>query len=374
VANRAHITKFPVGSPTFRATRIRKRKTESQSGLRFRRLWQFVAIDSKLQHFHFKIPMKRIFRFFKKEFRNIITKTIVSLIVSIVLAVVGYTIPYSRPITRNILSKMGNLFVSLWNHLISKVYVHHLWFYLLILCTIPTIWLLIKSLLDWWGIVPSKLGFEEDEKFQVDYRIIVDLGDGSDVFNSSFVQVNRHEIFTLLAPILEQGASEDQVRQKLTGFIDDKGLLDKTLPFPEIEIEDGTLLEIRKRCSERGLVKYKKIDEGLEWFLTRKGRKFIATANQLTGELKKERLIAALADSENFDATRNIFTELSRYSDFSNQQLNKIISASISNSQVSGIIADEDIRQHLENIIQGQEERIESDNLNGLMKLMNSPT
>jgi hypothetical protein len=83
----------------------------------------------------------------------------------------------------------------------------------------------------------------------------------------------------------------------------------------------------------------------------------------LASETEKDLLIRNLAYSENFASTHGVVAQLLRYSDFTQAQINEIVLAAISNTQVYWIIGDSDIKDFLESIIKDREHQIEPDNL-----------
>lgn len=84
---------------------------------------------------------------------------------------------------------------------------------------------------------------------------------------------------------------------------------------------------------------------------------------KLASELEKELAILNLITSPSFESTHLAIVKLSKFTDFSNTQINEIVEASISNSQIYWINDDEDVKNFLCNIINGRESVIDSRNL-----------
>lgn len=80
-------------------------------------------------------------------------------------------------------------------------------------------------------------------------------------------------------------------------------------------------------------------------------------------ENEKVRLIYELSVSSNFAYTRRTLRQLVQYSDFTDEQINDIVNATISNNQIYWIAEDEDINNYLKKLIEGYEDNIASDNL-----------
>lgn len=87
---------------------------------------------------------------------------------------------------------------------------------------------------------------------------------------------------------------------------------------------------------------------------------------ELASEIEKEMLIGELAASESFQRTHEIIARLSRYSDFTDAQLNAIASAAGSNDQVHWIINDPDVYEFLVSAIKPREAALDFDRLTKL--------
>ena len=83
----------------------------------------------------------------------------------------------------------------------------------------------------------------------------------------------------------------------------------------------------------------------------------------LESEIKKESLIEELSRSGNFATTHEKINQLSKFSGFTMTQINSIIAASISNTQILWIINDEDVKNFLFGLISGKESEIDQDYL-----------
>jgi predicted nucleic acid-binding protein len=94
---------------------------------------------------------------------------------------------------------------------------------------------------------------------------------------------------------------------------------------------------------------------------------------KLATELEKDLLIQAFANSGTFALTHRWVAKLSKVADFTPAQLNAIVSAAVSNSQIGLIIDDPDIHEFLSVLIKGREKLIEKDNLAPLMFLLTPP-
>ena len=94
---------------------------------------------------------------------------------------------------------------------------------------------------------------------------------------------------------------------------------------------------------------------------------------KLATELEKDLLIQAFANSGSFSSTHAHIAKLSKYSDFTPAQLNAIVAAGIANSQISSIIGDNDVHEFLTNVVTGNAEVIDEDNLMILNHLLDPP-
>jgi predicted nucleic acid-binding protein len=87
---------------------------------------------------------------------------------------------------------------------------------------------------------------------------------------------------------------------------------------------------------------------------------------KLATEKEIDRLIGQLAASESFASTHAVIAKLNPYTEFTNDQINQIVSAIISNRQVYWIIEDPDVNEFAKRVIAGNEEVVVEDNLNHL--------
>ena len=83
----------------------------------------------------------------------------------------------------------------------------------------------------------------------------------------------------------------------------------------------------------------------------------------LASELEKDLLIKELASSSNFTETHVVVSKLSRFSDFTQSQLNEIVAAAVSNDQIHWMANDGDIYQFLSSVVRGREDLIDPNNL-----------
>lgn len=91
----------------------------------------------------------------------------------------------------------------------------------------------------------------------------------------------------------------------------------------------------------------------------------------LFSKREKDSKIENLANSPNFAWTHRAVAALKEYdNDFSQEQLNAIVEAVISNSQISWIINDPDIREFIEELIHNRENEIDSYNFRMLKELL----
>lgn len=90
-------------------------------------------------------------------------------------------------------------------------------------------------------------------------------------------------------------------------------------------------------------------------------------------ELEKDLLIKDFAQSGSFATTHAVVAKLAKFADFTPAQLNAIVSAAISNSQISMIATDQDVHEFLSAVVAGHEGQIEDkDDLATLQSLMKS--
>lgn len=91
---------------------------------------------------------------------------------------------------------------------------------------------------------------------------------------------------------------------------------------------------------------------------------------KLASELEKELAIRALATSASFSETHSAVARLAKYTQFTGAQVNDIVRAAVSNSQVSWIIEDADIHKFLSGVIVGHEKDVDVDNHSELLRLL----
>lgn len=90
---------------------------------------------------------------------------------------------------------------------------------------------------------------------------------------------------------------------------------------------------------------------------------------KLASELEKELVISDLIFGENFKEVHKVIAKLSKYADFTDQQVNEIIDASISNNQVRWISEDPDIKTFFNNLLKDRDQIVEPDKLEKFTKL-----
>lgn len=93
---------------------------------------------------------------------------------------------------------------------------------------------------------------------------------------------------------------------------------------------------------------------------------------KLATEKEIERLIVQLASGRSFATTHSVIAKLSTYTEFTDDQVNQIVSAIVSNRQVYWIIEDPDVNEFAKRIIAGNEKVIEESNLNQLKDFLSS--
>jgi len=94
---------------------------------------------------------------------------------------------------------------------------------------------------------------------------------------------------------------------------------------------------------------------------------------KLATELEKDLHIKDFANSFSFARTHSLVAILSSYIDFTNAQINDIITATVNNWQIYGVINDKDVKTFISTLIKDKEDKIESANLARLKKLLNPP-
>jgi len=85
-------------------------------------------------------------------------------------------------------------------------------------------------------------------------------------------------------------------------------------------------------------------------------------AINLASEQEKDILIQNFTNSGSFTSTHSIIPKLSQYTNFTTVQLNDLVSAFVSNPQISRIILDDEVKKFFLNVTRGNEERIRIDN------------
>ncbi len=92
---------------------------------------------------------------------------------------------------------------------------------------------------------------------------------------------------------------------------------------------------------------------------------------KLASELEKEILIKRLLNSRSFAETHEIIAKLNKYDEFSEDQIRAIAAAYVSNNQIYWIINDTDVMEFILKIIKGNEDKIDSSDLELLNDLLN---
>jgi hypothetical protein len=93
---------------------------------------------------------------------------------------------------------------------------------------------------------------------------------------------------------------------------------------------------------------------------------------KLATEKEIERLIGQLAASESFATTHAVIAKLAPYTEFTNDQINQIVDAIISNRQVFWIVDDPDVNEFAKRVITGNEGVVVEANLNRLREYFDS--
>jgi hypothetical protein len=88
-------------------------------------------------------------------------------------------------------------------------------------------------------------------------------------------------------------------------------------------------------------------------------------------DAEKNRLIATLQDAPNFETTHSVIAELERFTDFTTEQLNLILLAYLTNTQVAWIITDVDVLAFLERVLQGRETNVDQQLLTAVRHVIN---
>jgi hypothetical protein len=80
---------------------------------------------------------------------------------------------------------------------------------------------------------------------------------------------------------------------------------------------------------------------------------------KLASELEKELAVASLVWSGSFQATHAAIARIATFSEFTDGQINQIVDAAVSNTQISWICNDTDVKSFLQSVVQGNEGIIE---------------
>lgn len=92
---------------------------------------------------------------------------------------------------------------------------------------------------------------------------------------------------------------------------------------------------------------------------------------KLVDEYEKNLLIERLSKSNNFARTHSILAQLDTFRDFSQEQVNEIILASVSNSQIYWIAKDEDVNLILNKIVESHSKLLEPELLERFYEIYN---
>jgi len=84
---------------------------------------------------------------------------------------------------------------------------------------------------------------------------------------------------------------------------------------------------------------------------------------KLASEMEKELAISELTKSGKFQTTHNAIANLSKFTDFTTDELNAIVDAAISNSQIYWIAQDADVKAFMQGLLVGRESSIDSEKL-----------
>ena len=80
---------------------------------------------------------------------------------------------------------------------------------------------------------------------------------------------------------------------------------------------------------------------------------------ELASELEKELAVSELSLSGNFQRTHSAIAKLSQFTDFTNDEVNAIVEAAITNNQIYWISGDPDVRTFMQNLVQGKEKIVD---------------
>lgn len=95
---------------------------------------------------------------------------------------------------------------------------------------------------------------------------------------------------------------------------------------------------------------------------------------ELASDYETDSLIRDLSHSSSFAQTHSIIAQLGNYFDFSAAQVNDIIDAALSNTQVRWIIGDHDVQEFIRNVVSNYEEKIEPYKLSLIIDLLEPDT
>ncbi len=94
---------------------------------------------------------------------------------------------------------------------------------------------------------------------------------------------------------------------------------------------------------------------------------------KLASELEKELAINNLVNSGCFTATHNAILNLSKFGDFTDEQIKTILRAAISNSQIYWVGNDNDVRDFMHNLISRKENLLDQDELVSFYHMYGQP-
>lgn len=95
---------------------------------------------------------------------------------------------------------------------------------------------------------------------------------------------------------------------------------------------------------------------------------------KLASDAEKELAIEGLASAGSFAASHSAVAKLNKYTQFTVAQTNDIVRAAISNSQVTWIIGDEDVKSFIERVVAGRDDELEKNNLAELRRVLKKAT
>ena len=94
---------------------------------------------------------------------------------------------------------------------------------------------------------------------------------------------------------------------------------------------------------------------------------------KLATELEKNFIIQRLASSPNFATTHSLVARLQNFSEFTPTEVNAIVTATLSNKQITWIANDGDVQEFLQRIIESFHTCIDADSLAKLHELLSRP-